>query len=540
MAQEIESISLAGTKFQPVKDVVYENDYFSIARRIVAKEIDELSALSKLFREDLWALLYFGLKVTSANHPFIVKACKEVQDGPGDHVLYIWARGHYKSSIITRAETIRKIIRNAEERIAIFSYSQPIAQGFLRSIKEVLERSALLKACYPDILWKNPGKEAPKWSESDGLIVKRAGHYVESTLEAWGLIQGMPTSRHFTHIVNDDIETEQTVYSPEVTEKLKYMFELSLNLISERGTHVVVGTPYHHLGLLEYLRGKTAPDGKKIYELSLKPATKNGLANGTPVLLSRKQLDELKGSPRTFNTQQLLNPTPQGTQKLDNRLLKEVLPSDIPSNVYKFMLIDAAGVDHTREGDAWAIGVLGVEPFRDDLGASDLYVLDLTLQPLGEVEALNEIVRLYCKHGRIIKLGVEKVAMSSTEIHVANALRAKGRIVSIEAGTLVLLRPAGRSKQERVEQNLIWPLNNGKIHLSTAIPEPYRQRIRTEMDRWPYWHDDGVDILSYGYDLIKEYKFPRFPHEIVVDEKRDRWDRAFARSKQRPNGWMTV
>jgi len=35
--------------------------------------------------------------------------------------------------------------------------------------------------------WQNPQKESPKWSEDDGLIVKRKGNPRESTREAWGL-----------------------------------------------------------------------------------------------------------------------------------------------------------------------------------------------------------------------------------------------------------------------------------------------------------------------------------------------------------------
>jgi hypothetical protein len=28
-----------------------------------------------------------------------------------------------------------------------------------------------------------------------------------------------------------------------------------------------------------------------------------------------------------------------------------------------------------------------------------------------------------------------------------------------------------------------------------------------EMDFHPKWHDDGMDMLSYVYDMIKDYKF---------------------------------
>ena len=42
--------------------------------------------------------------------------------------------------------------------------------------------------------WQNPQKESPKWSEDDGLIVKRKGNPRESTRKAWGLANGHESS----------------------------------------------------------------------------------------------------------------------------------------------------------------------------------------------------------------------------------------------------------------------------------------------------------------------------------------------------------
>lgn len=457
-------------------------------------------------------------------------------------MLYLWAREHFKSTLITKIQTMQRVLANPEERIGLFSYSRPIARSFLRTIKHVFESSELLKACFPDVLFNNPQLEAPKWSEEDGIVVKRKGYFGEATIEAWGLLEGMPTSKHFSGRVYDDIETDVTTSSPEVMEKLIYAFELSQNLGTAEGWHNVIGTTYHHNGLLTLLQEKKAPDGVLIYKISKRPATHDGTPNGNPVLLSERRIAELKANPKTFFPQQLLNPTPQGTASLDPKLLVEVQASDIPKTLYKFMLIDPAGVDRNREGDAWAIGVVGVDPFIDDVGASNIYLLDLVLQPLDEVQAITEVVSMYLRNGRVIKLGVEKVAMNSTEVHVANALRAKGRLVSQETGNLVLLRPAGRSKQERIERALPWPLAQGRIKISSAIPKAYKDRLKTEMERFPFWHDDGIDMLSYIYDLINDYRFPKHVTDSESKKKIDYWDDAFNKAKSKNDNyrWMTV
>lgn len=545
-------IEINGHKWTPIPGVRYPYNYYDAIKQIKEckygpQGISECEVYGTLIQRDPFFVLYFVMGIEIANHPWIVAKCVElkmhIRNGTCDHLLILWAREHFKSTIFTKALTIMKLLTNPEERIAIFSYSRPIARGFLRSIKQILESSEILKACFPDMLYQNPALEAPKWSEEDGIVIRRKGYYVEASVEAWGLIEGMPTSKHYTWRWYDDVETDVTTGSPEMMEKLKQAFELSQNLGTAEGGHGVAGTTYHHMGLLQGLREKKAPDGVLIYNSWIEPATVDGTPNGKPVLLSEKRLNELRANPRTFFPQQLLNPTPQGTATLNPDLLHEVLPSELPKHLYKFMLIDPAGVDRNREGDAWAIMVVGVEPFMDQIGASNIYILDLTLQPLGEAEALDEVVNMYCRNGRVLKLGVEKVAMNSTEVHVANALRAKGRHLSQESETLVLLRPAGRSKIERVEKSLVWPLMNGKIHISAGVPKPYKDRIRTEMKRFPFWHDDGVDALAYVYDIISDYRFPRYAVEAPAERKLDQWDRTFARARGKnktEQRWMVV
>jgi hypothetical protein len=91
----------------------------------------------------------------------------------------------------------------------------------------------------------------------------------------------------------------------------------------------------------------------------------------------------------------------------------------------------------------------------------------------------------------------------------------KGRRLSLDAGNLVLLKPAGRSKERRVEAALQWPLNNGKIFYSTDIPERYIDAVREEMDKFPFYHVDIIDGIAYVYDMMKSYKFQ---HHYDLDE----------------------
>lgn len=184
------------------------------------------------------------------------------------------------------------------------------------------------------------------------------------------------------------------------------------------------------------------------------------------------------------------------------------------------MVLDQAGGDETdkQSKDLWSFGVLGIEPVLDDIGQSNVYLLDIEADKMSHSEGIDGIVRMYLRNGIIQQMGVEKVGLSTTEIHITNALRMKGRRLSLEAGNLVLLKPAGRSKEKRVETALQWPLNNGKIFYSTAIPQKYIDAIREEMQKFPFYHVDILDMLAYGYDLFKEFRFPvKRPENKIVE-----------------------
>lgn len=500
--------------FEKVEGCVYRCDYDAVFGDIANKQIDEVGAYRWLCLNDLWFLVMFVMKVEGANHPFVVKMCNEVGKTNGDRELDLWARGHFKSSIITTAWVIQQILKDKEERIGIFSHTRPAAKSLLRRVKLIFEGSELLKACFPDVLYGNPESESPKWSEDDGLIVRREGYYNEGSIEAWGLIEGMPTGKHFTLRVYDDVETKDLVGNPDTIERLKDSFSLSHNLSSMDGRHRVIGTPYSHAGLLQYIRGMKYPDGRLMYKQRIVPITEDGTANGRPVYLSASAFDEMRAragndvrEEYNFNCQQLLNPTPVGVQRFNPGFLKEIEHQFIPKDCYKFMVIDPAGDSKDGKGDAWAVLTVGVEPKADEIGASNIYIMDACISPMRDSEAIEQIVRMYMNGGLVMQIGIEKVGLSSVEVHVANALSAKGRSISVDAGSLRILRPAGRNKVKRIEQSLAWPFNNGKIYISKAVSSVYKERLRNEMEQFPYWHDDGLDALSYLYDMIKDCRF---------------------------------
>lgn len=175
--------------------------------------------------------------------PWLYARCREVQAMPNG-CLDLWAREHYKSTIITFLLTIQDILRDPDVTIAIFSHTRPIAKAFLRQIKDEFQNNVDLKYYFDDVLYENPKSNAPRWSEDNGIVVKRKNNPKEATLEAWGLVDGMPTSKHFRVRVYDDMVTKEAVTSPDMIAKVDYSLALSVDLGTEDGVARFIGTRY--------------------------------------------------------------------------------------------------------------------------------------------------------------------------------------------------------------------------------------------------------------------------------------------------------
>lgn len=256
-----------------------------------------------LGRNDLFYLMVRLLRRPDVNRDWLFDRCREVQSEPNDR-LDLWAREHYKSSIITFGLTVQDILVNPEITIGIFSHTRPIAKGFLSQCKREFEDNEYLKQLYSDVMWDNPSKDAPRWSEDGGLIVKRFGNPKESTLEAHGLVDGMPVGKHFQLRIYDDVVVPSSVTSPEMVQKTTDAWDMSQNLGSEGGRVRTIGTRYSlndtYAAMIE--RRAVIP---RIYA-----ATHNGRMDGSPVFLSDEYWQtKLRNSSRAIiASQQLQNP----------------------------------------------------------------------------------------------------------------------------------------------------------------------------------------------------------------------------------------
>ena len=451
-----------------------------------------------LARHDRFFLLTQLLHRPDALHPWLYARCREVEAAPDDH-LDLWSREHYKSSFITFAGVIQEILRNPEITVGIFSFNKPTARKFLRQIKYELETNAELKGLFPEILWDDPKRESPRWSEDGGIVVKRQGNPKEATVEGHGLVDGQPTGAHFLLRVYDDVVTLESVTSPEMVKKTTEAWSLSDNLGARgedgRARCQHVGTRYSFRDTYQDMLDMSAVT-PRIY-----PATDNGLPDGNPVFLSpevwrekrRKQISSVLAA------QMLQNPAAGNEATFKQEWLKFI---DIrPATLNIYILCDPAS-SKKKGSDSTAIPVVGID------SAGNKWLVDGACHKMGLAErwqALRGFRRKWLRMPgvQMVRVGYERFGSTADlEYFEEQMLRDKDAFEIVE---LAWPREGPGAKDDRI-QRLEPDFRNGHWYLPARVATETKAqaRVRERGQAFRVFSPPrGVDHNKQAYSLVK-------------------------------------
>jgi hypothetical protein len=307
---------------------------------------DVLQIYSEFAKKDLYFLLRYILNVDCEND-WLFDRIREVQRQPNGY-LDLWAREHYKSTIITYALSIFEIINNPEITIGLFSHTRGLAKDLLKRIKTELEQNSLLQDMYPDIFFKTPENQSLEWT-NEAILVNRKSNRNEKTVEAWGVVDNQPIGKHFDILLYDDVVVPESVTTQEQIDKTTERLKLSFNLGNKNGVMRFIGTRYHPKDTYKNLIDNNIAK-PRIYT-----ATQDGTADGKPVLLTQENLDKKKivlGS-YIFGCQMLQNPSDRfkvsfAGQMFSYELIEASKRRQIPFEINPGRCL---GVDPKREGE---------------------------------------------------------------------------------------------------------------------------------------------------------------------------------------------
>lgn len=459
-------------------------DYSGLLYRIRQLE-NPVPALRDLCKHDLFFLLRYGLNRADVDNDWLFKQCRMVQASPNGH-LDLWSREHYKSTIITFAKTIQDILNNPNITVGIFSHTRPIAKGFLRQIKLELETNNNLKQWFDDILFEHPHKQSPKWSEDDGIIIKRPGNPKEATVEAWGLVDGQPIGKHYSLLIYDDIVVPASVSTPDMIHKTTEALAMSYNLGAIGGHRRFIGTRYHfgdtYAVIME--RGTVNP---RVF-----PATHDGTDTGDPVFMPQSLLDDKRRDmgPYVFACQMLQNPVADKSQGFAREWIRyyDVIQ---PQGMNWYMLIDAAN-GKRKHNDYTSIWMVGLNY------DGNMYCIPEVRDRINPTERANRIIDLHRKY-RPIEVRYEEYGMQS-DIEFIKMIQEKQQyrfdIISV-GGSM--------SKPDRMkrmiplfENSKVWlPVRHYSVDYEGITKDLVHDFINQELLAFPVMaHDDMLDCLA--------------------------------------------
>jgi predicted phage terminase large subunit-like protein len=440
--------------------------------------------IRELCQKDLFYLLVRVCGRVDMLHPWVFARVREVEADPNGRVD-LWARGHGKSSTITFGKTIQDILNDPEITFGIFSHTRPIAKAFLRQIMREFEGNKVLHKAFPDILWGMDTRQSPKWSEDDGLIVRRKSNPPEATIEAWGLVDGQPTSKHFKVLLYDDIVVEGSVTTPEMIDKTMKALEQSYNLSNEVFVRRFAGTRWHFNDAYKTVidRGTAVPREH--------PGTVDGTEYGDPVFWTKESILEKRRDmgPHTFAAQILLNPKADSLKGFKREWLRYY--STAPTKTNNYILIDAAsskkkGSDYTA---MWVVG-LGTD--------GNYYALDIVRDRLSLTERTERLFALHRKW-KPLQVRYEKYgAMADIEHIKTEQEKQQYRFDITEVG-------GQTSKVDRIGR-LIPVFEQGKFYLPKTLHVTNYEKVTVdlvhtfiEQEYMPFpvgVHDDMADSLA--------------------------------------------
>lgn len=390
-----------------------EESLYGYGKVMRSKDVEVMRMLA---RTDLFFLMVVVCGREDMNRDWIYDRCREVEAEP-DGRVDLWFRGGWKSSLITMGLTVKDILTThgdgavgEEVTVGIFSHTRPIAKAFLIQIKREFESNEFLKDLFPDVLYKKPWVESPRWSDDGGIIVKRKSNPKESTIEAWGLVDGQPTSRHYKLMVYDDVVTRESVTTPDQISKTTEAFGLSMNLSSENYKRRIIGTRYHSVDTYHYIIQN------KIAIPRIHPATDDGTFDGTPVIWTKEEFDrKVREQGRIVAASQLLqNPLADNMMGFRTDWLKRYFNLDKQMGWNYYIMVDAAS-EKKKTSDYTAIAVVG-------LGTDgNYYLVDGIRDRMNLTERTKALFRMV-KKWNPKKVGYEKYGKDSDIEHIEHVM----------------------------------------------------------------------------------------------------------------------
>lgn len=528
-------------KYKPMATQILSQKLIE-AHEKTLKELEKKASDREIFQykrsvytNNLFLLSYYLLETDSNRRvnlldDYIVEYCTYLQEDISNR-LYLISRGHFKSTIGTENNNIRRYLKKPSTTIGIFSDTEGRATDWLSSIKNKLRNPELIKL-FPEILKENI-RDYEKWGATELVLT---GHIPQATptMGAYGLLGNMPTGLHFEFQTVDDIVNPRNCDSPTQIMKVRNAlgFLKPLGLTGGREVREFIGTTYDPDDA--YAIMKKSPKYEKIIMPYFKVDDKGNLTK-EPIssLGSYQEIEDMINDPmqgiRLVMSQYLLTPMSNDSIKLNAEQVQYFSEFPENRNFKVYITLDPA-ISESKDSCENAISVVCISEL------SEWYIPEYhatrTSAAYRPSVMIKQMFHYHKKYSEIF--GKENVYFVIETAAYQKSLKYFIEDESIRQKYPVIIKeysPRG-DKIKRIFDNLEPPIAAGAFYVKPEMTEIVHEFIKP----FPFIHKldilDSISQVNMVRERTHSYKYNK-PFE-PPPEHTEEWGRWIEQFYNRP------
>jgi len=495
-----------------------ESEDFSLLQSNEAKRL----FFQYFFKRNFPAFVYLlGYRQVGEFHQKEVKTLS----GMGKRRLWLWARGHFKTSLITEAHSVWLIVNNPNIRILIVSNTISIAKTMLKKIREIFTSNEDFRYFFREFCPKENKDGKVEWGTTENFtVINRTKVQKEPTMMCAGIGTNL-TGLHFDKMKIDDLVTKDSVSNEEQIKASKEYYSSLRQLfdIPTEPDEDISGTTYHFNDLYQDLLKN--PD----FEKSIIPAKINDkivfherfTEEGLESILNDPSV-----GPWQYHAQYMLNPVNPQDAKFKSEWVEYY--DTLPEGLVEYICVDPASTRKKKSDftviERWGIDHEGYHYLLE--GVRDKFTV------FQRIDKLFEVVKR-AKNLKRVKYEVLGGRHGDLE-NIRKRQREEQNSFLIEE-----TKSTNASKEDRIEQRLVGPYHAGMIRFPRKLSYKslydgktydFVQDLITELLQFPHTvHDDCLDCQSQMFEerlafgdkpkVIKDFKW----HAPTPEKQRDKF-----------------
>ena len=449
--------------------------------------------------------------------------------------LFLYPRGHLKTTVITIAHAIQWIINYPNIRILISTAIGDQAELILESIKKHFQYNEDFRTLFPEFC-PTAARAADFGSRNQFTVPNRTDHTLKEAT-VWACSVGKVIAGFRADVIkNSDLVDEQNVKTPggiaEVISHFGHMEPLleryneKPGFAASRGWNDVEGTRYDFGDLYgELLKASDCIEFRDAskptdWHVVLRAAIDENGKSLWPERFPIHELERIRRQPAVgdwiFSAQYLNKCVPQGDGLCDPKdvvFIPAKIMGEIMPRLRLICTIDLSGMRAVERSDFSCLTVGG---FDHD---GRPYIPEINCGRFSPEEVIELIFSIHIRYKNLVCFRVEQEARSTVLMPFLERECSKRNIYP---RVLILPRDSSISKQNRIRGLRPW-FKNSLIRFSDGIPLQTKQELLAEIAQFPSQssgvHDDILDTLA---DLMQDpERESGVTSEVIADPPQD-------------------